>query len=202
MARPVFSLGAVERVAIANELSHLIVDFHELEVRPELFFGNEVAVCRRAFQLCHKLGTVVFLLGEKFLDLRIDRIVRHIRQQAAALSEQAVRMQRDDVAGIGVLLGETLDAVAIKIQPDFSAEMFDAADVVRRQSFAVELRFDFPIPPAGIVLLRCENHRGVWGRAGEIAIAPMGGKPTGDFRMIHLQNQQQLFLIVRANHHK
>src|SRR5512146_1170616 len=80
--------------------------------------------------------------------------------------------------------------------------MFDAADVVRGQSFAVELRLDLPVPPAGVVFLRGKNHGGVGRRTSEIIVAPMGRKPTGDSRVIHLQNQQQSILIVRANHHK
>src|SRR5690242_16318853 len=111
-------------------------------------------------------------------------------------------MQVNDKAGIWILLGKALDAVTIEIQPDLAAEMFDAADVVRRQSFAVELRLYLPVPPAGVVFLRGENHGGVGRRTSEIIVAPVGRKPTGDSRVIHLQNQQQPVLIVRANHHK
>src|ERR1044071_450242 len=111
-------------------------------------------------------------------------------------------MQRNDVAGVGVLLGQALDAVAVKIQPDFAAKMFDAADIIRRQPFAAELRFDFPVPPAGVVLLGGENHGGVGRRPREIFISPVGGEPTGDSRMVDLQDQQQSFTVVGANHHK
>src|SRR3989442_645264 len=79
--------------------------------------------------------------------------------------------------------------------------MFDAADIVRRQSFVVDLRLYLPVPPAGVVLLSGQDHRGIRRRSRESVIAPMGREPAGDSRVIDLQDQQQSVLIIGANHH-
>ena len=44
VARAVLSVCGVEGISIANELAHLIVDFHELEVRPELLVRQGISI--------------------------------------------------------------------------------------------------------------------------------------------------------------
>jgi hypothetical protein len=89
----------------------------------------------------------------------------------------------------------------VEIQPDSSAQMFNAADIVRWQSFVVEMRLDLPVPPTAIVLLGGQDQRMVRPRRRKGVVAPVGGKPSGHFRVVDLQNKQYTFIVVVANHH-
>ena len=110
-------------------------------------------------------------------------------------------MQGDDIARVCVLLGQSGNAVTIEVEPNGLAQMLDAADIVGRQTFVVELRSDLPIPPAGIMLLGRQDHGAVGGGGGEIVVSPMGGKPTGYLRVVDLKDEQKLLVTVGAYHH-
>ena len=132
------------------------------------------------------VGARRFLFGDKILNGGIAAVVRHARQQALSLGQKRFAVHRHEISGVRVAAREPLYGAAVQVQPNSLTQMLDAADVIGGITLLVDGRFDFPIPPSAVMLLRGQHHRSIRAKPGKSIVAPVGGEQSRDARVVGL----------------
>src|ERR1051325_4108622 len=96
-------------------------------------------------QIVEQSRAKLLLLRDEILDCRIAGVIGHGRQQPHPAGEESLSVHGNFIRGVEIMGGEALDSMAIKVEPNPLAQMFDAADVIRRTAFRIDGGLNLPI---------------------------------------------------------